>query len=41
MSSGELTADQIRALLRELGRRLQTRSTHGDIKFVGGAALIL
>ncbi|BAS12591.1 hypothetical protein AHiyo8_08940 [Arthrobacter sp. Hiyo8] len=41
MSGGELTADQIRALLHELGRRLQARGIHGDIKLVGGAALIL
>ncbi|WP_248760935.1 DUF6036 family nucleotidyltransferase [Pseudarthrobacter sp. SSS035] len=41
MSGGELTADQIRALLHELGRRLQAQGVHGDIKLVGGAALIL
>jgi hypothetical protein len=41
MSGGELTADQIRALLHELGRRLQACGNHGDIKLVGGAALIL
>ncbi|WP_246527443.1 DUF6036 family nucleotidyltransferase [Pseudarthrobacter albicanus] len=41
MSGGELTADQIRALLHELGRRLKVRGIHGDIKLVGGAALIL
>ncbi|MFB9821791.1 DUF6036 family nucleotidyltransferase [Arthrobacter ramosus] len=41
MNGGELTAAQIRALLHELGRRLQARDVHGDIKLVGGAALIL
>ena len=41
MSGGELTADQIRTLLHELGRRLHARGNHGDIKLVGGAALIL
>ncbi|MDP9905453.1 DUF6036 family nucleotidyltransferase [Arthrobacter bambusae] len=41
MSGGELTADQIRALLHELGRRLHARGVHGDVKLVGGAALIL
>lgn len=41
MIGGELTADQIRALLHELGRRLQAQGVHGDIKLVVGAALIL
>lgn len=41
MSGGELNAAQIHALLQELGRRLQERGIHGDIKLVGGAALIL
>ena len=41
MSSGELTSTQIHALLEELGRRLQARGIHGDVKLVGGAALIL
>lgn len=41
MTGGELTATQIRALLHELGRRLQTAGAHGDVKLVGGAALIL
>lgn len=41
MSGGELTADQIRALLHELGRRLQAQGVQSDIKLVGGAALIL
>lgn len=41
MNGGELTAAQIRALLHELGRRLQAAGAHGDIKLVGGAALIL
>ena len=41
MSTGELNAAQIHALLQELGRRLQTRGVHGDVKLVGGAALIL
>ncbi|UKA64421.1 DUF6036 family nucleotidyltransferase [Arthrobacter sp. FW306-04-A] len=41
MTGGELTAAQIRALLHELGRRLQAQGVHGDIKLVGGAALIL
>lgn len=41
MSGGELNAQQIRALLRELGRRLHARGVQGDIKLVGGAALIL
>jgi hypothetical protein len=41
MSGGELTAAHIRALLHELGGRLQGRDVHGDIKLVGGAALIL
>ncbi|MEV8148637.1 DUF6036 family nucleotidyltransferase [Arthrobacter sp. NPDC080073] len=41
MSGGELSADQIRALLHELGRRLQAQDVQSDIKLVGGAALIL
>ncbi|WP_255771222.1 DUF6036 family nucleotidyltransferase [Pseudarthrobacter sulfonivorans] len=41
MTGGELTARQIRALLQELARRLKARGVHGDIKLVGGAALIL
>ncbi|WP_426007394.1 DUF6036 family nucleotidyltransferase [Paenarthrobacter sp. NyZ202] len=41
MSAGEINAAQILALLQELGRRLQQRDIHGDIKLVGGAALIL
>jgi hypothetical protein len=41
MSGGELTAAQIRALLYELGGRPQAQDVHGDIKLVGGAALIL
>ena len=41
MTGGELTAAQIRALLHELGRRLQAAGAHGDVKLVGGAALIL
>lgn len=41
MSAGELTGEQILALLHELGRRLQACGVHGDIKLVGGAALIL
>ncbi|MGO4248359.1 hypothetical protein AB4Y87_14190 [Paenarthrobacter sp. RAF54_2] len=41
MSGGELNAEQIRALLRELGRRLHAKGVHGDIKLVGGAALVL
>ena len=41
MNGGELTAAQIHALLQELGRRLQGAGAHGDIKLVGGAALIL
>lgn len=41
MSGGELNATQIHALLQELGRRLQTRGVHSDVKLVGGAALIL
>jgi hypothetical protein len=41
MSSGELTSIQIHALLEELGHRLQTRGVYGDVKLVGGAALIL
>ncbi|UVJ41172.1 DUF6036 family nucleotidyltransferase [Arthrobacter sp. CJ23] len=41
MTGGELTAAQIRALLHELGRRLQAVGAHGDVKLVGGAALIL
>ncbi|MFQ4149407.1 DUF6036 family nucleotidyltransferase [Arthrobacter sp. LAPM80] len=41
MSAGELTCDQILALLRELGNRLATRGIHSDIKLVGGAALVL
>ncbi|MET3921428.1 hypothetical protein [Arthrobacter sp. UYEF20] len=41
MSGGELNATQIHALLQELGRRLQARGVHGDVKLVGGAALIL
>ncbi|MFJ5956552.1 DUF6036 family nucleotidyltransferase [Paenarthrobacter sp. NPDC092416] len=41
MTGGELTAAQIRALLHELGTRLQAAGAHGDVKLVGGAALIL
>lgn len=41
MSGGELTAQQIRALLHELARRLKARGIHGDIKLVGGAALTM
>ena len=41
MSGGELNATQIHALLQELGRRLQAAGAHGDVKLVGGAALIL
>lgn len=41
MSGGELTTDQIRALLHELGRRRHAQGVHGDVKLVGGAALIL
>jgi hypothetical protein len=41
MTGGELTAAQIRALLHELDRRLQATGAHGDIKLVGGGALIL
>jgi hypothetical protein len=41
MTAGELTATQVRALLHELGKRLQAAGAHGDIKLVGGAALIL
>lgn len=41
MSAGELTGDRILALLHELAKRLAARGIHGDIKLVGGAALIL
>ena len=41
MTGGEFTAAQIRALLHELDRRLQATGAHGDIKLVGGGALIL
>lgn len=41
MTGGELNARQIHALLQELARRLKARGFHGDIKLVGGAALIL
>ncbi|MHA7304291.1 hypothetical protein ACX80E_03455 [Arthrobacter sp. TMN-49] len=41
MSAGELTGEQILALLHELANRLAARGIHGDIKLVGGAALIL
>jgi Nucleotidyltransferase of unknown function (DUF6036) len=41
MSAGELTGDQIRALLHELAARLAALGIQGDIKLVGGAALIL
>ena len=41
MSGGELTGAQIRALLQELARRLHAKGVHGDIKLVGGAALVL
>lgn len=41
MTGGELTATQIRTLLHELGKRLQAAGAHGDVKLVGGAALIL
>ena len=41
MTGGELNATQIHALLHELGRRLQDRGVHGDVKLIGGAALIL
>jgi hypothetical protein len=38
MNGGELTPTQIRALLHELGRRLQAAGARGDVKLV---ALIL
>ncbi len=41
MTGGELNATQIQALLQELGRRLHYRGVHGDVKLIGGAALIL
>ncbi len=41
MSAGELTADQILALLHELSHRLTARGIRSDIKLIGGAALIL
>jgi len=41
MPGGELNGTQIHALLQELGRRLQARGVRGDVKLVGGAALIL
>jgi len=41
LTGGDLSATPIRALLKEPGRRLQARGIHGDIKLVGGAALIL
>ncbi|WP_427017301.1 helix-turn-helix domain-containing protein [Pseudarthrobacter sp. P1] len=41
MNGGEPTAEQIRALLHEPGRHLAAQGVHGDIKLVGGAALIL
>ena len=41
MTGGELTRAQIGALLQELNRRLKARGVHGDVKLVGGAALIL
>ncbi|MFC8304846.1 DUF6036 family nucleotidyltransferase [Specibacter sp. NPDC057265] len=41
MSAGELTGEQILTLLHELSNRLAARGIHGDIKLVGGAALIL
>ena len=41
MTAGELTGEQILALLHELATRLAARGIHGDIKLVGGAALIL
>lgn len=34
MTGGELTAAQIRALLHELGRRLQAAGAHGDVSAV-------
>lgn len=40
MSGEELTADHIRALLHELGRRLQARGVNGNIKLVGGASIL-
>lgn len=41
MSRAELSADQVRALLQELSRRLEAQGIRGDIRLVGGAALIL
>lgn len=41
MIAGELSVDQILALFHELTNRLTARGIHGDIKLVGGAALIL
>lgn len=41
MSAGELTADQILALLHELAHRLTARGIRSDIKLIGGAALTL
>ncbi len=41
MSGGELNGAEIRALLQELGRRLHAEGVHGDVKLVGGAALVL
>ena len=41
MTAGELTGEQILALLHELATRLAARGIQGDIKLVGGAALIL
>ena len=40
MTGGELNATQIHARLQELGRRLLCRGVHGDVKLIGGAALI-
>lgn len=41
MSSADLSATQMRALLQELAHRMGLRGVKGDIKLVGGAALIL
>lgn len=41
MIAGELSGEQILALLHELADRLAARGIHGDIKLVGGAALVL
>lgn len=40
MSGADFTEDQLRSLLTELGDRLQSEGFDGDIRLVGGAAIV-